>query len=300
MKKSILLILGITGNIFASEFDYGIGTFSMKGGFIGLDGSIDTDVSTFSLSNRHNNILGNFFYSYDLTWYKSDTMKQVQKRYNSYASQANNFLMNNGVPNITIPSMKHELEGLDVNIRLGYDIIHKNQDNFLGTGLVVGLSTPWIDDMVNILKNNKSSGNSGLDLYKKSKTKIKTYKIGPSINFQKSFNKNISLYGLASYAYQTGDIKNSYAKADYSVDGTFQEYNFGLYFTPFTSTFKWGFLTLNPRIYATIGYKYSKWDVDKMSINLTGHEFNSDMMKSLGSKFGMDSSVGYFGVGYSF
>ena len=299
MKKSILILLGVTSTIFASEFDYGSGTFSMKGGFIGLEGSIDTDVSTFSLLNRHNNALGNFFYSYDLTWYKSDTMRQAQKRYNSYISRANNFLMDNGISDVTIPSMKHELEGLDVNIRLGYDIFHKDEDNYFGTGLVVGLSTPWIDDMVDIIKN-KSSRDSGLDLYKKSKTKIKTYKIGPSINFQKSLNKNISFYGLASYAYQTGDIKNSYAKADYSVDGTFQEYNFGLYFTPFRTNFKWGFLTLNPRLYATIGYRYSKWDVDKMSINLTGHEFNSDMMKSLGSKFSMDSSIGYFGVGYSF
>lgn len=300
MKKSILLILGITSSIFASEFDYGNGTFSMKGGFIGLEGSIDTDLSTFSLSNRHNNAFGKFFYSYDLTWYKSKTMRQVEKRYNSYASQANNFLIDNGLSNITIPSINHQLEGLDVNIRLGYDILHKNQDNYLGAGFMVGLSTPWIDDMVNFIKNNKSSGNGGLDLYKKSKTKIKTYKIGPSINFQKSFNKNISLYGLASYAYQTGDIKNSYAKANYSVDGTFQEYNFGLYFTPFTSNYKFGFLNLSPRLYATIGYKYYKWDVDKMSINLTGHDFNSDMMESLGGKFNMDSSLGYFGVGYSF
>ena len=300
MKKSILLILGITSSIFASEFDYGNGTFSMKGGFIGLEGGIDTDLSTFSLSNRHNNAFGKFFYSYDLTWYKSKTMRQVEKRYNSYASQANNFLIDNGLSNITIPSINHQLEGLDVNIRLGYDILHKNQDNYLGAGFMVGLSTPWIDDMVNFIKNNKSSGNGGLDLYKKSKTKIKTYKIGPSINFQKSFNKNISLYGLASYAYQTGDIKNSYAKANYSVDGTFQEYNFGLYFTPFTSNYKFGFLNLSPRLYATIGYKYYKWDVDKMSINLTGHDFNSDMMESLGGKFNMDSSLGYFGVGYSF
>ncbi len=300
MKKSILLILSMASSMFASEFDYGVGTFSMKGGFVGLEGSIDADVSTFSLSDRHSNFLKRFFYGYDLTWYKSETMRQAQKRYNSYATHANNFLRDNGLSNFTIPAMKYELEGLDANVRLGYDVIHNSRDNYLGVGIVVGLSTPWIDNMVNIIKNNKSSTDSGLGLYKNSKTKIKTYKIGPSINFQKSINKNISLYGLATYAYQKGDIKNSYAKADYSVDGTFQEYNFGLYFTPFTSEFKWGFLTLSPRIYATVGYKYTKWDTDKMSINLTGQELNSDIMKSLESSFSMDSSIGYFGVGYSF
>jgi len=37
-----------------------------------------------------------------------------------------------------------------------------------------------------------------------------------------------------------------------------------------------------------------------MSINMSGHEINSDILSPLAMKFNMDSSIGYAGVGYSF
>jgi hypothetical protein len=74
----------------------------------------------------------------------------------------------------------------------------------------------------------------------------------------------------------------------------------GLYFTPFTSTFKWGFLTLSPRIYATLGYRYSKWSVDKMVIDTSGANLDSETLAPYEHDFDMISSVGYFGLGYSF
>jgi len=297
MKKNLLFMLGVTASLYSTEFQFGNGTFSMEGGFLGLTQSIDNDIASYSLLNRHSNISSNFFYGYDLNWYDSKNLIQAQKTYNNIAS------------NFNIPQMEYRVKGLDANIRLGYDIIHKNEDNFLGLGILVGLSTPWIDATksdntvpnLNFISDNLDSMMDAKDMFKNSKTKIKTYKIGPTINFQKSIMSNkLSVYGTASYAYQTGSIKNDYINSDLDVDGTFQEYNLGLYFTPFTETFKWGWLTLSPRIYATLGYKYSKWDMGKVAINISGQDMSSDILAPFETKFNMSSSIGYFGVGYSF
>jgi len=302
MRRSLLVFIGISNLLLASEFQYGSGTFGMKGGFLGLTSRIDTDVTTYSLVTRHANMFGNFFYSYDLNWYDSKTMRQAQHSYNSFATRANSIfgLGDNSV--VSVPAMDYMLEGLDANIRLGYDIWHKDDDNFLGLGALVGISLPWIDSS----KSSSSSSNfdaskSLFGAFKDTKTTVQTYKLGVTINFQKSLiDKKLSLYGIGNYAMQTGKIKNDYLDSDYSVDGTFQEYNLGLYFTPFTEKYKWGFLTLSPRIYATIGYKYSKWSVDKMTINMSGKEVSSDILSPLAMEFNMDSSIGYIGVGYSF
>ncbi|SFV61704.1 hypothetical protein MNB_SV-12-932 [hydrothermal vent metagenome] len=306
MKKIVLIVLSFSTISTAFEAEYGSGTFAMKGGFLGLTGEITTDVSTYSLVDRHSNI-GKFFYSYDLTWYDSKVLKQGQHTYNEFASDANSFLPSSSPA--TIPEMEYRLKGLDANIRLGYDVIHKDKDNFFGAGVLIGVSIPWIDSTkgdddstpsLGFMLDNASNIKDAKDMFADSKTEIMTYKIGPSINFQKSMTKNISFYGIGSYAYQTGYVKNSYADADFTVNGTFQELNMGLYFTPFTERYKWGWLTLSPRVYATLGYKYSKWDVDEMLIDISGTEMSSDMLDAFAMKFGMDSSIGYFGLGYSF
>lgn len=302
MRKTALILLGLSTLSPASEFQYGNGTFSMEGGFLGLTESIETDISSYSLVERHSNI-GKFFYGYDLTWYDSDVMKQEQHIYDNISSSVNSMFPDNSTLNTS--ALDHKFKGLDANIRVGYDVIHQDRDNFLGVGLLVGLSIPTIDDSSSQKSTDSSSQKSSdpvnsNELMVESKTEIKTYKIGPTISFQKSFNKKVSIYGTGSYAYQTGDIDNDYTNTKYSVDGSFQEYNLGLYFTPFTETFEWGWLTLSPRIYATIGYKYSKWDVDEMAINLSGQEINSELLDPLATEFNMDTSVGYFGVGYSF
>ncbi len=304
MKRSLLVFLGISNILLATEFEYGSGTFSMKGGFLGSTSEISADISTYSLVTRHANIFGDFFYAYDINWYDSKTLTQNQYTYNNLASSANNAL-NIDNSSLSIPAMDYRLQGLDANIKVGYDIWHQDKDNFLGIGAIVGISLPWIDssksDNSNSSSDSDSSSSNILGTFPDTKNSIRTYKLGATINFQKALiEKKLSLYALGSYAYQTGDIDNDYIDSSYSVDGTFQEYNIGLYFTPFTKEFKWGFLTLSPRIYATIGYKYSKWSVDKMTINMSGQEINSDILSPLSTEFDMDSSIGYFGLGYSF
>jgi len=297
MRKSLIVASLCVSLASATEFQFGAGTFTMEGGFLGLTESIDNDVVTYTLGTRHSNFGKKFFYGYDLTWFDSKDLIQAQQTYNEFANS------------FSIPEMEYRVKGLDVNLRVGYDIYNQDQDNFFGVGLLVGLSLPWIDstksDNTAPSLNSFSSNFSGMmdakDLFDDSETDIITYKIGPTITFQRGLISNkLSIYGVASYAYQTGSVENDYAKSDFDVDGTFQEYNIGLYFTPFTSTFKWGFLTLSPRVYATLGYRYSKWSVDKMVINTSGAELSSDTLAPFEKDFEMSSSIGYFGVGYSF
>jgi hypothetical protein len=309
MKKITLSLIVFSALLTASEFQYGSGTFNMKGGFLGLTGTIGTDVETFTLAERHSNMAGSdVFYSYDFTWYDSKTMKQAQHTYNNMVTVANGF---NPISSSVweIPSMDHRIKGLDANIRVGYDVIHEGEGDFLGLGVLVGLSMPWIDSSTDddaepsfgFIRDNVDNLLTAADYFKASKTEMMTYKIGPSVNFQKTLvSDKLSVYGIASLAYQTGYIKNDYAKSKFTVNGSFQEVNVGLHYTPFTENYEFGWLTLSPRIYATLGYKYSKWDVDEMIINISGAEMSSKILDPLGMKFGFDSSIGYFGLGYSF
>ena len=306
MRKTLLSLIAFSALLTAGELQYGSGTFNLNGGFTqGVSGTIGTDINTYSLVERHSNIAGSkIFYSYDAMWMDSKTLQQAQQDYNNLVGQENNLIPASSP--WKIPTMDYRVKGLDANLKVGYDVLHKNEDNFLGLGLLVGISIPWIDsssssnssdDSKNFSLENQNSSLNLNDLFKDTKTSIMTYKIGPSINFQKSLNKKVSIYGTGTIAYQTGYIKNDYIDSKFSVNGMFQELNAGLYFTPFTETYKWGWLTLSPRLYATLGYKYSKWDVDDVTVDIYK---NSVKMKPMVMKFGMDSSVGYVGVGYSF
>ncbi len=310
MRKLMLLSVGLMGSLWASELQYGSGTFGMKGGFLGLTSEITTDVESFSMVERHSNFASDMFYGYDLTWYDSTTLRAAQHTYNEQADA-----FNAGLPQgsaLSVPEMQYRMKGLDVNLKVGYDLIHEDQDNFLGIGVLIGLSMPWIDggsddsSLAAVPNFDFYTGNAGAladgaDLFADSETEIMTYKIGPTLSFQKTLIDNkLSFYGMASYAYQTGYIQNDYANSDFTVDGTYQEYGFGLYFTPFTEQYKWGWFTLSPRIYATLGYKYSRWDLDEVSIDISGAKLSSEVLDPLAMKFSMDTSIGYFGLGYSF
>jgi hypothetical protein len=307
-KISLASTLAIT-LVSATSIEYGKGTFSMEGGFLGLSSQIDCDISTFTLKNEHSNI-GDFYYGFNLTWYDSDTMRQAQKTYNSLAKDANGYLWNiGGSKSAIIPSMNYRMKGLDANLRLGYDIIHKDKNNYLGIGLLVGISAPTIDadkgDSVapdlGFMFNSAGYLLKAKDLFSKTKTDFTTYKIGPTVSFQRALiNKKLFLYGTASYAYQNASIKNSLVKTELSADGIFQSYDIGLKFVPFETKVKTRLFTLNPSLYGTMGFRYSSWEVKKVAIDTSGNEISSDLLKPLKNNLTMSSSTAYLGFGYSF
>jgi len=288
IKIGLAVLLG--NSLYAGEIQYGHGTFEMSGGFIGLTQDITADISTYSMIEQHQNIASStWYYKYNFTWYDSDEMMQAQDTINSYV---NNFSQNSGIK--TVPSIDYRLQGLDLNIVLGKDLFHKDKNNYFGVGILLGLSIPWIDSKKSDSNDDTTSDNI-MNAMKDSKTKMLTYKIGPSITARKSLNRYFTVYGSATYAYQTGSFKNDYAKTDLNVDGIFQEYDFGIRFQPVSVDYEFGWLTISPKLYATLGYRYTSWDLNDITMDVTGTNANFNQ-----TDFNMNSSIAYIGVGYSF
>jgi len=296
----------------AAEIQYGKGIFGMKGGFLGLSSRIESDISTFTLKNEHSN-LGNVYYGYDLTWLDSDQLRQKQKQYNSLAdiltNKASNYLWKKTKQKaIVLPEMEYRVKGLDANLRLGYDIIHQDDYNYLGVGLLLGVSAPIVDadkgdsvapDLGN-LYNEAGYILKAQKMFAKSKTKFTTYKVGPTISFQKSILANrFSIYGTASYALQNANIKNTFAHLNTKVNGSYQSYDFGLKFTPFPNNSENTFL-FNSKLHITAGYKYNKWKTKDAIFDISGNQIDSKLLSPFKKKFEMDSSTTYAGLSYSF
>lgn len=186
------------------------------------------------------------------------------------------------------------MKGLDANFGFGKDIYHKSENEYFGIALTGGISLPWIDSKKDS-SNNDSLSSAVMNAMKKSRTKIYTYKIGLGISARYPLNRYFSIYGTGRYDYQTGKMKNDYVDADIDADGIFQEYDVGLRFQPVAFDKKIGWFTLSPRLFATLGYRYSDWKLRDIAIDVTGANVNFPK-----TDFEMDSSIWYFGFGYSF
>jgi len=79
------------------------------------------------------------------------------------------------------------------------------------------------------------------------------------------------------------------------VNGIFQEYDFGIRFQPVSYDKKIGWFTLSPRLYTTLGHRYTDWKLKDINIDVTGLGVNFAK-----TDFAMNSSISYFGLGYSF
>jgi hypothetical protein len=290
MKNTILKISTLTllaSHIYAGEIQVGKGNFEMSGGFMGMSQTLSTDVTTYSLVQQHANLFSSdWFYKYNITWYDSSVMTQAHDTVIG--------MLNMTPASIITPAIDYKMQGLDANIVLGNDLIHKGENDYLGLGLMVGFSMPWIESS-NAIELNYNLGTNMWDMMQNSKTKMLTYKVGPSISVMKSLNKHFMFYASATYAYQTGTFKNSYAHFDLKVDGIYQEYDVGIKFQPVSEDYDMGWITISPRFYATLGYRYTSWDLGDISMDVTG--MNIDFMKT---DFNMNSSIAYFGWGYSF
>jgi len=258
MKKIVMLSV-IAASLMAGEFQFGKGTFTLDNGN-GVD--LSTDVTTFSLVEQHSNLFSsNWFYSYDITWNESEN-----------ANNATN-------------STEYKFQGIDLNFVLGKDLVHNSDDDFVGLGVVLGASFPWIDS-----EDNTNTANNINNTANKTKTKIMTYKIGPTINVRKPINNYLMVYANATYAYQTGSVKNDDLNIDSNANGTFLNYGIGIRFQPFSAKKDIGFMTLDTKLYFTLGYKYNKWVLKDVSLNSA----------SASGDLKMSTSVVYAGVGYSF
>jgi len=280
--------------LYSNELRVGYGTYHLEGGFFGLGDGVSTDIMSYSLTQEHKNILNSdWFYNYNFTFYQSDTVDSYQNAIgNSLSSTA--FISSDLLPkNSNTLAIGYKYKGVDADIGVGYDLYHQSEDNYIGLGLNLGVSLPWID-------TNSNNSNSALEdtiktLFKSSKTTIRTYKIGPNITSRMRIYKAISAYALASASYQTGKVKNDYAHADFSANGWFSSIDLGLRFQNIDGKYRIFGLNISPNLYASLGYKYSYWKLNNVAIDISG----------LGLKFdetdmSMSTSVGYFSIGYNF
>jgi len=291
ISKILLLAWGMTV-LNGGEFQIGKGTFEMSGGFDGLTKTIQTNIQTYSIVEQHAPLFDSesWFYKYNFTWYDSDQMIAAQNTINTSASQ----YFPNPPTTMVIPSIDYRLQGLDLNLGLGKDLFHKNENEYIGVAFMTGLSIPWIDSKKDSSNNDSTSDNS-MDVMQDSKTKIYTFKAGLALTGRILLNDYFSLYGAGTYAYQNATFKNDYAKADLKVNGIFQEYDAGIRFQPVSYDKKIGWFTVSPRLYATLGYRYTDWKLKDITIDLTG--LGIDFTER---DFNMNSSISYFGLGYSF
>jgi hypothetical protein len=278
----IILIYLTSTSLYATNIEYGHGTLDITAGYDGNDVTLSSDISTYSLVEHHKNLFASsYYYKYNFTWYTSEAL-----------SKAQNAIDLSATPMGALQDTK--LKGLDINMVLGKDLYHKDENNFIAIGLMIGLSVPLFDTADNNSSsndNNSSSNNNSLD----AKTKLLTYKIGPSISVNWNQNKYIMFYGSATYAYQMANIKNDYLSIDSTVNGTFQKYDFGIKIQPFARNYQTKYLTISPRLYATFGYRYTRWDLDSIDVNIAS--INQSFNKV---DFSSKASVAYFGIGYDF
>ncbi len=292
--KQILAISLITTTLLSSaELQWGHGTIDLKGGFLGLNKTISDDIDTYSLVENHKNFLNSkWFYSYDITVFDSKKMKQLQKNYNTGASIANDYIKSlDGSNYITIPELEYRLAGADVGLSVGYDFLHESENDYLGLGLYVGISAPYIKSNKSISKTI-SANLAVAEYFKKSKTDFLTYKIGVGVYGQKKLTDIISIYGNSVYAYQRANIENDYAKADFDVDGSYFEVGAGLKFKVLESDIG----ILSSKLYATVGWRYREWKVKDVSLNISG----ISTISSPKSDMTFSTNVFTIGVGYSF
>jgi len=294
MKKALSLCLIVGTLATASEIRYGHGTYTLNGGFLGLTSRHTTDISSYSLVEQHKNIFKTRgYYAYNITWYDSDTLVQNQQTLETGVSQTNSLIpLGTSATQVQVPGLNYRYEGLDAQGVIGYDIYHKGENDFFGVGLLVGISLPWIDTQ----KSSDSQNDSTFtDMYEKSKTEIMTYRVGPSIEGRTSLGKFFSIYASGTVAYQTGSIKNDYARTNVNVDGWFTALDTGLRFQALSYDKELFGITISPRLYADLGYRYSYWELKDIAIDTSGigTTFNKSTME-------MSTSVAYLAIGYSF
>ena len=280
---SIITSLFIPSLVFGSEFRFGQGTTNIKSKVFGYSSNLKENITTFSLSEIHNNIFKtNIFYGYDITFISSKKEKKYLDLYNSS-------LENPIVPSDYKPLMKYELQGLDAQLDLGYDIFssHKKK-SYIGIAFSLGITVPYIKNT-----NSNSNSDNTKAFLPDSKTKIKTYRIGITSKIAYNILKRISFFSFFTYAYQTGKVENKAIGIDSNVDGHYITAGIGVKFYIFETEKKIWKITLSPRIYLTAGYKYDFWLLKDIEIKNSSILVNKDDLE-------ITNNTGFIGIGYAF
>jgi len=288
LKTRNVLLLSIAAvSLYGGSMEYGSGDIDITSGIFGYNSTSSIDLSSYSLVEHHKNLFSStWYYRYNITWFDSKKLVKQQDNFNSVIS---NLSASN-----TIQNVEYRMQGLDASLALGKDLYHKSENRFISLGLMIGISLPWVDSKSDSSSNNSTSDQI-LDGLNNSKTTLYTYKIGPTLSASYDFNKYFMIYGSATYAYQTGKIKNDYLDSSFQADGIFSSYDVGLKIQPFAHDYKTKLMTFKTRLYATLGYRYSKWELNDINLDTFAFNFQTSAID-----FDMQASTAYVGIGYDF
>lgn len=283
--------LGIFSIMNRGEIQYGQGTVSLDGGFLGLEGTIKDRISIYTLKKEHQNISKTAWnYGYKISWYDSNLITQAQNTYNGYVSDIDGYTGSS----LIIPPVSYRIQGLDADVGIGYNIIDHSEHDYLSVGIDTGLTLPVFT--ATQLPSDESGGGVTATMKATGKTRIQTFKVGPQIKIAKSITSKLWIYGSTVYAYQFARIRNSSIDLDTRINGSFLENELGLMYRPFRYSYRLNdWISLSPQLYFSTGFRYSKWLHFDTAINL----FDSDIPTQKGS-FSLQSSTSFVGIGYSF
>ena len=279
-KISIILISAavFAGSGYGAEFRFGKGSFSVESNILGTSQKIEDSITTYSLVEEHKNIFGSrLFYSYNITYLSSSKEQKAIDLYNTAIDPTPGYQ----------PVMEYELQGLDAQVDIGLDIL-KNENGYLGISGLAGISLPYIKNYNSDNNNNTTTG-----YLPDSKTKIKTYRLGISLKTAYRIYPRIELFGFASYAYQTGNVKNDAWGIDSSVNGTYLTAGGEVKLYLVDRKVKLWIIPLSPKLYLTLGYKYDRWTVNNVKINNLALTVREDDLT-------ITDSYAFTGIGYSF
>lgn len=279
----------------AAEFQYGAGDVSLKGGLLGLETEVDSTTNVFTIKEQYSNILDtDLFYNYNVSSFSTN-------QFQNEASQ----LQTVGGGNLNLPDTQYDWQGIDAQVTLGYDLFKRSPQDYFGVGLSLGIALPLIDNSGKRASSTEPANDDNLTLiapgssldtdFFSSTTEFSGHKLGPKIVFGKSLNRLASVYGQMSYARQSMQIKNSTFDYKNRVAGDYFSYELGMRYQPFSVKKEFGFITLKPSLYFTLGVNYSQLKLDEFKVDLSGQNFNTDSVKLEAS-----STTLNFGIGYNF
>ncbi len=296
IRKIVLSLVTACTIAQAVELRVGSATFNwqMDMGFAHTD--FDMDANVYSISEQHNNFGDSkFYYFYNADLYQSDTVDRMTDLITTPLTYDFPIVgsFNDAVTHYTsipVPA-DYRIRGFDIDLGIGYDLF-KNSKGVLGVGVNTGLSIPVMK-----MRNLRKSAQITYDLLRNTDTTVKTWKLGPILHANYRIAPRLLAYGSFTAGYQTGSIENDWIKSSLDVDGSYTALDLGMRFTPWQSHKDLGWISLDPKLFFTVGYSYKKWTMDKVKVDA----FNIAEFSSGGFfKNSFDTNYWYVGVGYDF
>ncbi|NPA53140.1 MAG: porin family protein [Aquificae bacterium] len=291
----LLALLFLVPKSEAVDIEFGKGEFSMEMAVLGFSGKLTTDITTITLNETHRNVFTDrIFINFDITYFRSDTVRKMLDLYNRYADTACSFCNMCPFPPCRgcsemcnqFPIGKYEVVGFDINFGAGYDV-WKQYNNYLGVGLIIGATFPWI-------KGERAIDYSldFMNLMRDTETEVMTYKFGPQVRGAFEVIPGLFVHGDAAVAFQKAWVENDSFFIDASVEGSFFTFNLGVDYMPFVKRQDaWS------KFYITAGFRYKRWLVKDVKI---GNVSIRRLILIPVSDLKMETTIAYFGAGYEF